>query len=73
MHLTDFMIPASLLCGAVVAILRPITFLRWAKQAHPDLPENDTRMLWIVRFIGAGGLGITVYAIVLLVRGFSAR
>ena len=43
----DVLIPVLMVAGAVLAILRPVVIVRWAKRAHPDLPEDDERVLWI--------------------------
>jgi hypothetical protein len=71
-HLTDVVLAASVLGGAVLAILRPVVIVRWAKRAHPDLPEDDERVLWIARLIGVGLLGIGGFILMIIVRSFSS-
>jgi hypothetical protein len=70
-HLTDVILVALVLCVAVLAILRPVTILRWAKRAHPDLQEDDNRILWVARIVGLGGLGVAIAFLVIVVRSFS--
>lgn len=71
-HLTDVVIAAFVLSVAVLAILRPVVIVRWAKRAHPDLPEDDGTTLWIARLIGVGGLGIAVFFWVIIIRSLSS-
>ncbi len=70
-HLTDVIFVALVLCVAVLAILRPVTILRWAKRAHPDLQEDDNRVLWVARIVGLCGLGVAIAFLVVIVRSFS--
>ncbi len=70
-HLTDVVLAALVLGVAVLAILRPVVIVRWAKRAHPDLPEDDETILWIARLVGVGGLGVAVFFLVIIVRSFS--
>jgi hypothetical protein len=70
-HLTDVILVTLVLCVAVLAILRPVTILRWAKRAHPDLQEDDNRVLWVARIVGLGGLGVATAFLVIIVRSFS--
>jgi hypothetical protein len=71
-HLTDVVIAALVLGVAVLAILRPVVIVRWAKRAHPDLREEDRKVLWIARLIGVGGLGVAVFFLVIIIRSFSS-
>lgn len=59
-QIADIVFPILMLMGAALAILRPVVIVRWAKRAHPDLPEDDKRVLWIARLIGVGLLGSAV-------------
>jgi hypothetical protein len=70
-HLTDVVLAALVLGVAVLAILRPVVIVRWAKRAHPDLPEDDETILWIARLVGVGGLGVGLFFLVIVVRSFS--
>ncbi len=70
-HLTDVVLAAVVLGGAVLAIFRPVVIVRWAKRAHPDLPEDDETILWIARLMGVGGLGVALFLLVIVVRSFS--
>jgi hypothetical protein len=70
-HLTDVVLVALVLCVAVLAILRPVTILRWAKRAHPDLQEDDNSVLWVARIVGLGGLGVAIAFLVIIVRSLS--
>lgn len=70
-HLTDVVFASLVLGVAVLAILRPVVIVRWAKRAHPDLPEDDETILWIARLVGVGGLGVAVFFLVIIVRSFS--
>ena len=70
-HLTDVAFAALVLGVAVLAILRPVVIVRWAKRAHPDLPEDDETILWIARLVGVGGLGVAAFFLVIIVRSFS--
>ena len=71
-HLADVLFAMLLLGGAVLAILRPVVIVQWAKRAHPELPEDDETILWIARLIGVGILGIAVFFLVIVVRSFSS-
>jgi hypothetical protein len=70
-HLTDVVFAVLVLGVAVLAILRPVVIVRWAKRAHPDLPEDDETILWIARLVGVGGLGVAAFFLVIIVRSFS--
>jgi hypothetical protein len=71
-QIADAIFPILMLVGAVLAIFRPVVIVRWAKRAHPDLPEDDERVLWIARFIGVGLLGIGGFILMIIVRSFSS-
>ena len=71
-QIADAIFPVLMLVGAVLAILRPVVIVRWAKRAHPDLPEDDERVLWIARLIGVGILGIGGFILMIIVRSFSS-
>jgi hypothetical protein len=45
--------------------------IRWAKRAHPALPEDNETIEWIARFIGVGGLVVAMFFLVLTIRSFS--
>jgi hypothetical protein len=70
-HLTDVVLAALVLGVAVLAIFRPVVIVRWAKRAHPDLPEDDGTILWIARLVGVGGLGVGLFFLMIIVRSFS--
>jgi len=70
-HLIDVILVAWLLGVAVLAILRPVVIVRWAKRAHPDLPEDDETILWIARLVGVGGLGVGLCLLVIIARSFA--
>jgi hypothetical protein len=71
-HLTDIVFAAFLNSVAVLAILRPVVVVRWAKRAHPDLRENDQTVLRIARFVGVGALGVAVFFLVIIVRSLTS-
>jgi hypothetical protein len=48
-----------------------VVIVRWAKRAHPDLPEDDGTILWIARLVGIGGLGVALFFVMIIVRSFS--
>lgn len=60
-HLTDIVFAAFLISVAVLAILRPVVIVRWAKRAHPDLREDDKTVLWIARLLGVVALCVAVF------------
>lgn len=68
----DVIFPILMVVGGVLAILRPVVIVRWAKRAHPDLPEDDERALWIARLVGVGLLGIGGFILMVIVRSFSS-
>ena len=70
-HLTDVVIAALVLGIAALAILRPVVIVRWAKRAHPDIPEDDRTILWIARLVGIGGFGIALFFVLIIVRSLS--
>ena len=70
-QVADALIPILMVLGALLAIFRPVVILRWAKRAHPDLPEDDERVLWIARLIGVGLFGIGGFILIVIVRSFS--
>jgi hypothetical protein len=53
---------------AVIAIVRPVVIVRWARQAHPQLEEDDPSFLWIARIVGIGGLGVTAFFCIIIFR-----
>ena len=71
-QIADVIFPILMVVGAVLAILRPVVIVRWAKRAHPDLVEDDERVLWIARLIGVGLLGIGGFILMIIVRSFSS-
>ena len=71
-QLADIVLPAFVLGVAVVAILRPVVIVRWAKRAHPDLPEDDETVLWIARLIGVGGLVLGLFLLMIIARSLSS-
>ena len=71
-QIADVVFPILMVGGALLAILRPVVIVRWAKRAHPDLPEDDERVLWIARLIGVGLLGIGGFILMIIVRSFSS-
>lgn len=70
-QIADAIFPILMLVGAVLAIFRPVAIVRWAKRAHPDLAEDDERVLWIARLIGVGLLGIGGFILMVIVGSFS--
>ena len=70
-HVTDIIFASSFLGVSLLAILRPIVVLRWAKRAHPELPEDDETLWWIPRLLGVVGLGMALFFLVIIVRSFS--
>ena len=71
-QIADVVFPIFMVVGAVVAILRPVVVVRWATRAHPDLPDDDGRLLWIARLIGAGLLGVGGFILMIIVRSLSS-
>ena len=71
-HLADLLFAALMLGVAILAVLRPVVIVRWAKRAHPEIPEGDLRILWITRLIGMVGLGLAVLLSVIIIRSFSS-
>jgi hypothetical protein len=66
-----FVIITALAIGiGVLGILRPVVLVRWAKGAHPDLPEDNEGVLWLVRFIGMIQLAIGLRCLVIIVWSF---
>ena len=64
---------AVLMLGVMgLGILRPVVIVRWAKRAHPAIPEDDSRILWITRLIGVAGFGVALFLLVIIVRSFSS-
>jgi hypothetical protein len=60
-----------MLIVAVVAIVRPVVIVRWAKRAkraHPELSEDDESALWIARLVGIEGLGVTAFFWIIVIR-----
>ena len=70
--MVDVILTGLALGGAVLAIVRPVVIVRWAKWAHPELPEDDETVLLIARIIGVGGLGLAVFLLVIVARSFSS-
>lgn len=70
-HLADLLFAALMLGITTLAVLRPDVIVRWAKRAHPDIPEDDERILWITRLIGIVGLGAAVLLSVVIFRSLS--
>lgn len=70
-HVVDIVLAVSALSMALLGILRPVVIVRWAKQAHPELRENDETLLSITRLIGVGGLCIALFFLVIVIRSFS--
>jgi len=71
-HLADLLFAALMLGVAILAVLRPVVIVRWAKRAHPEILEGDLRILWITRLIGMVGLGLAVLLSVIIIRSFSS-
>jgi hypothetical protein len=69
-HLTDSVLVAMVLGGAVLAIVRPGIIVQWARQAHKDIPEGDKTILWIARFVGICGLGVGIFFFIIIIRSF---
>jgi hypothetical protein len=67
-HAIDVFFAAMLLTVAIIAIVRPIIVVRWAKRAHPALAEDDQAVLWTARLVGIGGLGVTTFFVVIVIR-----
>lgn len=71
-QIADVVFPILIVVGAVFAIVRPVVIVRWAKLAHPDLPEDDERVLWIARLIGLGLLGVGGFILMIIVHSLSS-
>jgi len=59
-HVADVAMALIWLGFATVGTLRPVEIARWVKQAHPNIDENDERLLSIIRFICVVGLAMGV-------------
>jgi len=70
-HITDVIFGIVALGGALLAIFRPVVIVRWAKRAHPELPEDDETALGFTRAIGIGGLCVVIFLWVIIFRSFS--
>ena len=66
-HVADVLFAAVLLTIAVIAIVRPVVIVRWARRAHPQLDEDDQSVLWIARLV-IGGLGVTAFFCTVIFR-----
>jgi hypothetical protein len=67
-HAVDVLFATVLLTIALIAIVRPVVIVRWARRAHPQLEEDDQSVLWIARLIGIGGLGVTAFFCIIIFR-----
>ena len=67
-HIFDVFVGTVLLTVAVLAIVRPVVIVRWARRAHPELSEDDQAALWIARLVGIGGLGVTALFWIIIIR-----
>jgi hypothetical protein len=67
-HVVDILFAALLFTIAVIAIVRPVVSVRWARRAHPQLAEDDQSVLWIARLVGIGGLGVTAFFCMIIFR-----
>lgn len=67
-NLGDIILVTLLLGVAALGVLRPVIIIRWAKTAHPDIPEDNKTILWIARFIGVGVMGIALFILGIIVR-----
>jgi hypothetical protein len=63
-------VPILFLASGALCVLRPAIAIRWAKRAHPALPEDNEVLLWIVRFIGVGHLGGATFILVKVVQAW---
>jgi hypothetical protein len=70
-HVADVGFALALIGVAVVAIIRPVVILRWAKRAHPGLAEDDRAALWVARLVGIGGLGVALFFSLIVLRSLS--
>ena len=70
-HLADVLFAASMLGAFTMGALRPVVIARWLKSADPEIREDDPRVLWIVRVVGIGGLVISVFMSLIIVRSFT--
>lgn len=59
---------ALLVCVGVLGILRPVVLVRWAKGAHPEIPEDDAAVLWFVRFTCLWGVVIGLFLLLRALR-----
>jgi hypothetical protein len=57
-----------MLAFPIIGLVKPVAILKWAKQAHPGLREDDETALSFIRLICAGALLIGIYFAVLVVR-----
>lgn len=69
-HLADVLMALFWLGTTAMCVIRPVVMARWVKQAHPSLDENDQRLLWFIRIIGLGGLGMSLVFSMVIIRSF---
>jgi len=67
-HLADLIFAGVTTGVAILAIVRPVVILRWAKRAHPELGEDDKAALLVARLVGIGGLGVALFFLVIILR-----
>lgn len=69
-HLGPGLFAALMLGGALTAVIRPGVIVRWARQAHPELREDDADILLLTRFIGLGGCVVAMTILFVMIRSF---
>ncbi len=69
-HFVDVVMGLFFLGITTMCVIRPAVMARWVKQAHPNVDENDKTLLRFIRFIGAVGLGMSVFFSIVIIRSF---
>lgn len=69
-HLAEVLFATMMFGFAILGIVRPDIVVRWVKEAHPKFAGDDAPLLFIVRLIGVGGVGVVVFFSLLIVRSF---
>ena len=59
-----------LLVYTMVGVCRPAIFARQLEKLHPGIDVNDKTLLQLIRFICAGGLGISLVFAMVIIRSF---
>lgn len=72
-YVYSLMIPAGLAAMCVAILWRPAAMIRYFGRGNPDLRNAAEEYAWFARLVGACGLAIAVYALVVVVRSFAGR